>query len=56
MGASYTLDLRERVIAAFRSGMSRHETATLFQLSESSVQRWSRLDREKAAWRPQRWG
>ena len=47
MGAPYTLDLRERVVAAFRSGMSRLETATLFKVSESSVQRWSRLDREK---------
>jgi transposase len=47
MGAPYTLDLRERVVAAFRAGMSRLDTATLFQVSESSVQRWSRLDREK---------
>jgi transposase len=27
--------------------MSRLETATLFRISQSSVQRWSRLDREK---------
>ena len=47
MGAPYTLDLRERVVAAFRSGTSRLETATLFKVSESSVQRWSRLAREK---------
>ena len=47
MGAPYTLDLRERVVASFRSGMSRLETATLFRISQSSVQRWSRLDREK---------
>jgi transposase len=46
MGAPYTLDLRERVVAAYRSGKGRVETATLFQVSESSVQRWSRLDRE----------
>lgn len=49
MGAPYTLDLRERVVAAFRSGMSRLETATVFKVSESSVQRWSRLDREKGS-------
>jgi len=49
MGAPYTLDLRERVVAAFRSGMSKLETATVFQVSESSVQRWSRLDREKGS-------
>jgi|SRR5580698_4597945 transposase len=47
MGAPYALDLRKRVVAAFRSGMSRLETATLFTVSESSVQRWLRLDREK---------
>jgi transposase len=49
MGAPYTLDLRERVVASFRSGMSRLETATLFRVSESSVQRWSRLEREKGS-------
>jgi transposase len=49
MGAPYTSDLRERVVAAFRSGMSRLETATVFKVSESSVQRWSRLDREKGS-------
>ena len=45
MGAPYTPDLRERVVATFRSGMSRAETAALFRVSESSVQRWSRLAR-----------
>jgi len=49
MGAPYTLDLRERVVAAFRSGMSRLETPTVFKVSESSVQRWARLDREKGS-------
>ena len=56
MGAPYTLDLRERVVAAFRSGMSRLETATVFKASESSVQRWSRLDREKGDLAPRRMG
>jgi transposase len=45
MGAPYTPDLRERVVATFRSGLSRAETAALFRISESSVQRWSRLER-----------
>jgi transposase len=49
MGAPYTLDLRDRAVAAFRSGRSRLETATLFQVSESSVQRWSRLARKKGS-------
>jgi transposase len=54
MGAPYGLDLRERVVAAFGAGMSRVETARLFQVSGSSVQRWSRLHRKKgsAAARP----
>lgn len=45
MGAPYTPDLRERVVATFRSGLSRAETAALFRVSQSSVQRWSRLER-----------
>ncbi len=49
MGAPYTLDLRERAVAAFRAGRSRLETATLFRVSQSSVQRWLRLDREKGS-------
>jgi transposase len=43
------MDLRERVVETFRSGRSREETATLFRVSQSSVQRWSRLDREKGS-------
>ena len=38
MGAPYAKDLRERVVATFRSGMSRAETAALFRVSKSSVQ------------------
>ena len=56
MVAPYTLDLRERVVAAFRSGISRFETAMLFKVSESSVQRWARLDREKGDLTPQPMG
>src|SRR4051812_38865328 len=46
-GRSFALDLRERVVATFRSGMSRLGTATLFKVSKTSVQRWARLDREE---------
>ncbi len=56
MSAPYTLDLRARVVAAFRSGMGRLETATVFKVSESSVQRWSRLDREKGNLAPRQMG
>lgn len=37
-------DLRERVVAARRSGLSRLEIAQQFFVSESSVRRWCRLD------------
>lgn len=46
MGAPYSTDLRSRVVATFRSGVSRLETAERYQVSESSVQRWVRLDRK----------
>jgi transposase len=46
MGAPYSTDLRSRVVATFRSGVSRLETAECYQVSESSVQRWVRLDRQ----------
>ena len=46
MGAPYSTDLRSRVVATFRSGVSRLETAERYQVSGSSVQRWVRLDRQ----------
>jgi putative transposase len=42
-------DLRERVVAARHSGLSRFETAQRFSVSESSVQRWCKLAREKGS-------
>jgi putative transposase len=45
-------DLRERVVAARREGLSRFETAQRFSVSESSVQRWCKLDREKGSVAP----
>jgi transposase len=47
MPGPLSTDLRERVVAARRSGLSRLVTAQLFSVSESSVQRWCRLDREQ---------
>jgi transposase len=50
MAAPYSLDLRRRVVAAFRSGVSRADTEKLFDVSESSVQGWwSRLKRGKGS-------
>ena len=40
MGAPYSLDLRERVVAAVASGMSREAAAERYQVSYSSAARW----------------
>jgi transposase len=49
MGRPYSRELRERVVAAFRSGLSRAEVAARFRISESSVPRWARLDRQSGS-------
>lgn len=49
MPGPFSTDLRERVVAARRSGLSRLATAKIFSISESSVQRWCRLDREQGS-------
>ena len=40
MAAPYSLDLRERVVAAVASGMSREAAAERYQVSSSSAARW----------------
>jgi transposase len=50
MGAPYSLDLRERVVAAVAAGISLHESAARFQVSYSSANRW--VKREKATGSP----
>jgi transposase len=42
MGAPYSLDLRERVVAAVADGMSRAEAARHFRVSHSSAIRWTK--------------
>jgi transposase len=42
MGAPYSLDLRERVVAAVEGGMSRAEAARQFQVSHSTAIRWTK--------------
>lgn len=49
MASPYSVDLRERVVAAFRAGLSRADAAARFQVSESSVQRWARLERQSGS-------
>ncbi len=50
MGWAYSVDLRERVVAAFdRTGMTDQEAAELFKIGEATVRRWKRLKRETGA-------
>ena len=46
MAAPYSLDLRERVVAAVSAGMSRAQAATHYQVSHSSAIRWTRRQAE----------
>ena len=47
LGWGYSVDLRERVIAAFDLGeMTDEEVAELFRVGEATVHRWKRLKRE----------
>jgi transposase len=45
---AYSLDLRERVVAAVREGMTQPEVAERFKVSVSSVERYVRREREGA--------
>ena len=40
MGSPYSLDLRERVVGAVESGMSRRGAAKLYEVSYAAVIRW----------------
>src|SRR5215475_2029229 len=40
MTRPYSIDLRERAVAAVGDGQSRRQVAKLFQVGESSVMRW----------------
>ena len=46
MGRPYSLDLRERVVAAVHGGMSCEEAAEHYEVSQSSAIHWVRRDRE----------
>jgi transposase len=57
MGWAYSVDLRERVVAAFdRTGMSDQEAAALFKVGEATVRRWKRLRRETGGLEPKKFG
>src|ERR1700752_3448772 len=46
MAAPYSLDHRERVVAAVAAGMSRKRAAAYYQVSHSSAIRWTRRTAE----------
>jgi transposase len=46
MSKARSLDLRERVVAAVASGMSRRQAAARYSVSVSSAIRWDQLKRE----------
>jgi transposase len=46
MAAPYSLDLRERVVAAVAAGMSRKRAAAHYQVSHSSAIRWTKRQAE----------
>lgn len=52
MGASYSQDLRDRVIAARDSGMRTRQVSRVFAVSESWVRRVMQRRREKGETRP----
>ena len=56
MGRPYSLDLRERVVAALESGMSTRQAAARFSVSISAVGEWGRLKRSQGDVRPAKQG
>jgi transposase len=57
MGWAYSVDLRERVVAAFdRTGMTDQEAAALFNVGEATVRRWKRPRRETGGLDPKKFG
>jgi transposase len=46
MGRPYSLDLRERVVAAMRAGMDSTEAADVYKISERTARRWYQRDQE----------
>ena len=50
---AYSVDLRERVLAAFDRGMPRSEVVTTFQVSLASIKRWLAARRDTGDFAPQ---
>ena len=56
MARAYSLDLRERVVAAIEEGLSTHEAAARFSVGISTAGSWTRLKRAQGDVRPGRQG
>lgn len=56
MGKPYSLDLRERVVAAIEGGMSTRRAAALFSVSIAAAGEWGRLKRSQGNVRPAKQG
>jgi len=57
MGKPYSMDLRERAVAAvLRDGLSRHESAARFRVAPSTVINWVRRVQETGSVAPGQMG
>jgi transposase len=56
MGKPYSLDLRERVVAALEGGMSTRQAAALFSIGIATAGEWGRLKRSQGDVRPAKQG
>jgi len=56
MGKPYSLDLRERVVAALEAGLSTREAAARFSIGIATAGTWGRLKRSQGDVRPAKQG
>jgi transposase len=56
MGKPYSMDLRERVMAAIDGGLSTHQAAARFSIGVATAGTWARLKRSKGEVTPAKQG
>jgi transposase len=56
MGKPYSMDLRERVVAAIEGGESTHQAAARFAIGIATAGAWARLKRSTGDVRPAKQG
>ena len=49
---AYSVDLRQRVLDALERGMPRSEVVTTFQVSDGSIKRWLKRQRDHSSLEP----